>query len=82
VFNRNGFSPHFFDGAVRKMIFLALLTRLALRFSTLVGSHRAILQFVFGSVALVLGFWGWSIKSPVHDLAEVDPIVRTTGAWI
>ncbi|MCW2317530.1 hypothetical protein M2322_003089 [Rhodoblastus acidophilus] len=49
------------------MRLLALLTRLALKFSTLVGENRALLQFVLGALALALGFWGWSIKEPVHD---------------
>jgi hypothetical protein len=50
--------------------FLALLTRLALRFSTSVGKHRAMLQFLLGGLALVLGFWGWSIKAPLHNWAD------------
>ncbi|WP_374548011.1 hypothetical protein, partial [Rhodoblastus sp.] len=50
---------------------LALVTRLALRFSTYVGKNRAFLQFFFGAVALILGLWGWSIQSPAHDWAGV-----------
>jgi len=46
---------------------IALLTRFALLFSTLIGDHRAMLQFVLGAMALILGFWGWSISEPVHD---------------
>jgi hypothetical protein len=46
---------------------LALLTRFALRLSTFVGAHRAMLQFVLGGVALILGFWGWSIREPVQN---------------
>jgi hypothetical protein len=51
------------------MTFLALLTRFALRFSTYVAKHRAVLQFVVGAIALALGLWGWAIKSPPHDWA-------------
>jgi len=53
------------------MNILALVTRLALRFSTYVGKNRAFLQFFFGALALVLGLWGWSIKAPAKDWTEV-----------
>jgi hypothetical protein len=60
------------------MNILALVTRLALRFSTYVGKRRAVLQFFFGAVALVLGLWGWSIKAPAQDWADVlNNIFRT-----
>ncbi len=47
------------------------ISHLALRFSTAVGKHRAILQLVFGGLAFALGLWGFSEKSPV--LASAHP---------
>lgn len=49
------------------MSVLQAISRFAQYVAQLVQPWTAVLQFIFGGLAMVLGFWGWSLHEPATD---------------